>query len=199
MAELLKNKKVMYKIREKIRREISADSINKTQISQLPYLHACVKETLRLHPLVPFLLPHRTLDTCEVMNYTFLQVMNYTIPKNLQVIVNVWAIGRDPLVWEDPKRFVDYNLDFKGQDFEFLQFGTGKRMCLGLPLGTKQLDTGLTCVRPHLRTRMSLRKWPTARGHIRIILCKYIKIVYLFAQNGFGVNEKLSPKVSYLR
>ncbi|KAM7499621.1 hypothetical protein LguiA_024035 [Lonicera macranthoides] len=134
----------MYKIREKIRREISADSINKTQISQLPYLHACVKETLRLHPLVPFLLPHRTLDTCEVMNYTFLQVMNYTIPKNLQVIVNVWAIGRDPLVWEDPKRFVDYNLDFKGQDFEFLQFGIGKRMCLGLPLGTKQVHLILT-------------------------------------------------------
>ncbi|KAM7504718.1 hypothetical protein LguiB_003622 [Lonicera macranthoides] len=136
ISELLKNKEVMCKVREEIRREISAGSINETQISQLPYLHACVKETLRLHPPVPFLIPHRALDTCEVMNYT--------IPKNSQVIVNVWAIGRDPSVWEDPltfkpERFVDCNLDFRGQDFEFLPFGAGRRMCPGLPLGTKQV------------------------------------------------------------
>ncbi|KAK2985108.1 hypothetical protein RJ640_022986 [Escallonia rubra] len=136
MAELVKNKEAMEKLRKELGKEIGADSINESHMSQLPYLHACVKETLRLHPPAPFLLPHRALDTCEVMNYT--------IPQNSQVIVNVWAIGRDPTIWEDPlsfkpERFLDSKLDFRGQDFELLPFGAGRRMCPGLPLGIKQV------------------------------------------------------------
>ncbi|KAK2985113.1 hypothetical protein RJ640_022991 [Escallonia rubra] len=128
---------VMEKLRNELGREIgTADSVKESHLSQLPYLHACVKETLRLHPPAPFLLPHRALETCEVMNYT--------IPFNSQVIVNVWAIGRDPMVWTDPlsfkpERFLDSDVDFSGQDFELLPFGAGRRMCPGLPLGIKQV------------------------------------------------------------
>ncbi|PON66460.1 Cytochrome P450, E-class, group I [Trema orientale] len=105
-------------------------------ISQLPYLNACFKETLRLHPPAPFLLPHFAPETCEVMNYT--------VPKNSRVFVNVWAIGRDPTFWEDPllfkpDRFLGSNLEFKGHDFEFLPFGSGRRICPGLMMGSKQV------------------------------------------------------------
>ncbi|KAK3039264.1 hypothetical protein RJ639_027968 [Escallonia herrerae] len=116
MTELVKNKEVMGKLRTEPGREIgTADSVKESHLSQLPYLHACIKETLRLHPPVPFLLPHRALDTCEVMNYT--------IPFDSQVIVNAWAIGRDPMVWKEPlsfkpERFLDSEVDFRGQDFE---------------------------------------------------------------------------------
>ncbi|KAI3731295.1 hypothetical protein L1987_62483 [Smallanthus sonchifolius] len=76
-------------------------------------------------------------DTCEVMGYT--------IPKNTKVFVNLWAMGRDPKVWDDPlsfkpERFMSSKLDFKGQDFELLPFGSGRRMCPGLPSGTKSVE-----------------------------------------------------------
>ncbi|KAL9338452.1 hypothetical protein Peur_070221 [Populus x canadensis] len=136
IAELLKNKEVLKKVSEEIKREIDTNSLKESRVSQLPYLNACVKETLRLHPPVPFLIPRRALETCKVMDYT--------IPRDSEVIVNVWAVGRDPSLWEDPlsfkpERFLGSDLDFKGQDFEFLPFGAGRRICPGLPMAAKQV------------------------------------------------------------
>ncbi|KAF2320318.1 hypothetical protein GH714_027108 [Hevea brasiliensis] len=93
-------------------------------------------ETLRLHPPAPFLVPRRAVENCEVMNYT--------IPKDSQILVNVWAIGRDTSAWEDPllfkpERFLGSHLDLKGRDYEFLPFGSGRRICPGLPMATRQL------------------------------------------------------------
>ncbi|XP_057978051.1 probable (S)-N-methylcoclaurine 3'-hydroxylase isozyme 2 [Malania oleifera] len=136
MAELIKNPVSMKKVQEELAKEIGKDMVKEYNLSQLSYLQACVKEALRLHPPGPFLLPHRALDSCKVMNYT--------IPKNAQVIVNVWAIGRDLLNWEDPlvfkpERFLNSSLDFKGSNFEYLPFGAGRRICPGLPMAAKQI------------------------------------------------------------
>ncbi|KAI3735263.1 hypothetical protein L6452_14755 [Arctium lappa] len=137
MTELVRNKDVITKIEEEIKREIKSEKLNESHLSKLPYLQACVKETLRLHAPVPFLLPHKAKETCEVMNYT--------IPKNARIFVNVWAMGRDPQVWDDPlsfkpERFLGSNVDYKGQNFELLPFGSGRRMCPGLPLGSKNIE-----------------------------------------------------------
>ncbi|KAI3817964.1 hypothetical protein L1987_11766 [Smallanthus sonchifolius] len=137
MAEIVNNKDVMKKIEEEMKREINSGKIKVSPLTKLPYLQACVKEALRLHPPVPFLLPRLAVETCEVMNYT--------IPKNASIFVNVWAIGRDPNVWDDPlsfkpERFLGSNLDFKGQNFEFLPFGSGRRICPSLPLGSKSME-----------------------------------------------------------
>ncbi|XP_059655811.1 (S)-N-methylcoclaurine 3'-hydroxylase isozyme 1-like [Cornus florida] len=134
MAELIKNPESMKKVREEMTREIKQDLLKESHLPHLHYLQACFKETLRLHPSAPFMLPHRAPDSCKVMNYT--------IPKNSQVLVNVWAIGRDPMIWEDPlnfkpERFLNSTLDFKGTDFEFLPFGAGRRICPGLPMAAK--------------------------------------------------------------
>ncbi|KAJ9139918.1 hypothetical protein P3X46_030610 [Hevea brasiliensis] len=136
VAELIKNKQVMRKVREELEREINKDYIHESNVSQLPYLNACIKETLRLHPPAPFLVPRRAIENCEVMNYT--------IPKDSQILVNVWATGRDPSAWEDPllfkpERFLNSSLDLKGHDYEFLPFGSGRRICPGLPMATRQL------------------------------------------------------------
>ncbi|XP_024927741.3 probable (S)-N-methylcoclaurine 3'-hydroxylase isozyme 2 [Ziziphus jujuba] len=136
MAEMLKNREAMEKVREELRREFDQDSnISESVVSQLPYLNACFKETLRLHPPAPFLLPHCASETCKVMEYT--------VPKNSRVIVNFWAIGHDPEIWEDPfkfkpERFIGSELDYKGHDYEYLPFGAGRRSCPGQPLGSKQ-------------------------------------------------------------
>ncbi|GKE43880.1 cytochrome P450, partial [Tanacetum coccineum] len=138
MAELLKNKEIMDKVQEELKREINSNSIMEYDFSHLTYFNAFIKETLRLHPVVPLLLPRRAVEACEVMNYT--------IPQNSQIWVNVWAIGRDPKVWEDPntfkpERFIGSHLDFTGHDYEFIPFGGGRRMCPGIPSGIKSLQT----------------------------------------------------------
>ena len=63
-------------------------------------------------------------------------------------MVNVWAIGRDPAVWDNPtefrpERFLEKNIDVKGQNFELLPFGSGRRMCPGYPLGLKMIEVSL--------------------------------------------------------
>ncbi|KAL3362219.1 hypothetical protein AABB24_014880 [Solanum stoloniferum] len=132
MAELIKNVESMKKVQEELEIELSeSDYPKESQLLQMSYVQACVKETLRLHPPAPFLLPHRAIETC--------QVMSYTIPKDAQILVNIWAITRDPLIWEDPEmfrpqRFLISDMDFKGNDFEFLPFGAGRRICPGLPM-----------------------------------------------------------------
>ncbi|XP_065870137.1 probable (S)-N-methylcoclaurine 3'-hydroxylase isozyme 2 [Euphorbia lathyris] len=136
MAELVRNKQAMEKLEQELEREINNKTINESHVSQLPYLNACIKETLRIHPPAPFLLPHKALEPCEIMNYT--------IPKNAQLLVNVWAIGRDSSTWEDPlsfkpERFLTTVADFKGHDFRLLPFGSGRRICPGLPMATRQL------------------------------------------------------------
>ncbi|GAA0176352.1 oxygenase [Lithospermum erythrorhizon] len=137
MSELIKNPRVMNNLRKELEKEIGQDtSIKESQLLHLPYLQACLKETLRLHPSAPLLLPRRAIEMC--------QVMNFTIPKNAQVLVNVWAIGRDPIVWEEPlefkpERFLNSPIDFKGNDFEFLPFGSGRRMCPGYTMAARQI------------------------------------------------------------
>ncbi|OIT21830.1 cytochrome p450 76c2 [Nicotiana attenuata] len=137
MAELIKYEESMEKLQDELGRElIESDFPNESKLLQMSYIQACVKETLRLHPPGPFLLPHRAIETC--------QVMSYTIPKDAQVLVNIWAIGRDPTIWKEPEmfrpqRFLSSNMDFKGNDFEFLPFGSGRRICPGLPMAAKSV------------------------------------------------------------
>ncbi|KAL7188803.1 hypothetical protein ACSBR1_038624 [Camellia fascicularis] len=136
MAELIKNPESMNKVREELAREINHDFAKESHLPQLPYLQACVKETLRLHPPAPILIPHRALESCTVMDYA--------IRKNAQVVVNVWAIGRDPTIWLEPlkfnpEQFLNSALDFKGSDYEFVPFGAGRRICPGLSMAAKQV------------------------------------------------------------
>ncbi|KAL2550353.1 Cytochrome [Forsythia ovata] len=136
VADLIKNQESRHKLCDELNKNIGNHMIKEPEIMDFPYLQACLKESMRLHPPVPFLLPRRATETCKVMNFT--------IPKGSQVLVNTWAMGRDPTVWVDsssfkPERFLDSGLDFKGNDFEFVPFGSGRRMCPGLPIVTRQV------------------------------------------------------------
>ncbi|KAK4478703.1 hypothetical protein RD792_014200 [Penstemon davidsonii] len=105
-------------------------------IDKLPYLQAVMKETLRLHPPIPFLVPRRAMQET-----TF---MGYRIPKDTQLFVNAWAIGRDAECYEDPllfkpERFLGSSVDYKGQNYELIPFGAGRRICAGIPLAHRML------------------------------------------------------------
>lgn len=132
MTLLVKNpipmKKVQHEIRELIGKKGFVDE-NDTQ--KLVYLKAVVKEAMRLHPPAPLLL-RDTNKKCVVSGYV--------IEAKTLVYVNTYAIGRDPEFWENPdeflpERFVNSSIDVKGQDYELLPFGVGRRMCPGMSMG----------------------------------------------------------------
>jgi cytochrome P450 len=106
----------------------------------LPYIDAIVKETMRLHPVAPMLVPRLSREDTSIGGYD--------IPAGTRVLVSVWSIGRDPELWEAPEefmpeRFIGSRLDVKGQDYELLPFGSGRRMCPGYSLGLKVIQVSL--------------------------------------------------------
>nr|WET52768.1 cytochrome P450 76BK1 [Ajuga reptans] len=110
--------------------------VEESDIPKLPYMEAVLKEVFRLHPVGPFLIPRRIEENA--------QVNGYFIPKHTQIFVNVWAIQRDEKLWPnpeafEPERFLKNNIDYKGQDFELLPFGSGRRVCPGIPLAHRML------------------------------------------------------------
>ncbi|XP_057807972.1 cytochrome P450 98A2-like [Salvia miltiorrhiza] len=133
MAELVRNPRVQQKVQEELDRVIGRDRVmTEVDIPNLPYLQCVVKESLRLHPPTPLMLPHRA--------NTNVKIGGYDIPKGSNVNVNVWAVARDPAVWKNPlefrpERFVEEDIDIKGHDFRVLPFGAGRRVCPGAQLG----------------------------------------------------------------
>ena len=109
-------------------------------IPQLPYIEAIVKETMRKHLVAGLLAPHLALEDCDVVGYK--------IQKGTRVFVNTWSIGRDSLVRDAPEvfrpeRFLGKDIDVKGQNFELLPFGSGRRMCPGYSFGLKVISSTL--------------------------------------------------------
>lgn len=142
MAELIHNPTKMSKAQQELRSLIGPNKkFEEESIHHLPYLCAVIKETLRLHPPLPFLVPHMAMNCCNVLGYH--------IPKETQILVNVWAIGRDPKTWKNPlkfkpERFLGNDVaDYKGHHFEFLPFGSGRRMCPAIPLASRVLPLAL--------------------------------------------------------
>ncbi|KAJ0762585.1 putative geraniol 8-hydroxylase [Helianthus annuus] len=138
MAELIHNPDKLAMARSEIIKlmENKEKIIQESDISQLPYLQAVIKETLRLHPPVPFLIPHQAIHDIEIQGFM--------VPKNAQILCNLWAIGRDPKVWSHPntfmpERFLEVNVDYRGQDFELIPFGAGRRICPGLNMAHRML------------------------------------------------------------
>ncbi|GAB4837212.1 hypothetical protein Ancab_002116 [Ancistrocladus abbreviatus] len=141
MMELFMNPKMMKQAEEEVRRLAGGRKfVSESDLPQLHYLKAIVKETLRLHPPSPFLIPRESMEA-TVLN-------GYDIPTKTAIWVNVWAIGRDPKTWKDPDlfnpdRFIGNNIDFKGLDFEFLPFGSGRRICPGISFASVEVELAL--------------------------------------------------------
>nr|WET52769.1 cytochrome P450 76BK1 [Callicarpa americana] len=137
MTQLLLHPDKLAKAKQELKTVIGENKqVQESDIPKLPYLEAVIKEVFRLHPVGPFLIPRRSEEDVEVNGYF--------IPKGSQIFVNVWAIGRDKNVWPnpesfEPERFLNNNIDYKGQDFVLLPFGSGRRVCPGIPLAHRML------------------------------------------------------------
>ncbi|KAI4973943.1 hypothetical protein ZWY2020_041724 [Hordeum vulgare] len=140
MAELLRNPGVMAKLRAEIDGALGGqETIGEADAAGLPYHQAVVKEAMRLHPVAPILLPHRAVEEG-------VEIGGYAVPEGSTVIFNAWAIMRDQAAWERPDEFVPERflgtpdrvpVDFRGKAFEFIPFGSGRRLCPGLPMAER--------------------------------------------------------------
>jgi len=145
MSEVLKNPLVLTKLQHELEHVVGFGRIVcETDLPRLVYLQAVVKETLRLYPQGPFLFRHLSAEARNVAGYE--------IPQNTSVLVNVWAIGRNPESWKNaesfqPERFMDgvgSEVDASGdQNLDWLPFGAGRRRCPGQQLGTLIAELGL--------------------------------------------------------
>jgi cytochrome P450 len=135
MAEVINKPEVMKKAQQELDLVVGRDNIvEESHISKLPYLYTIMKETLRLHPTLPLLVPH-----CPSENVT---IGGYHVPKGCRVFINVWAIHKDPAIWSnplefDPDRFENGQYDYSGNDFSYFPFGSGRRICAGIAMAER--------------------------------------------------------------
>nr|QNS29950.1 cytochrome P450 [Nothapodytes nimmoniana] len=133
MSEMMRNPRVMKLAQAEVRKCLNGkEKIEEKDIEELNYLKLVIKETLRLHPPLPLLIPREAREKC--------QLRGYQVPVKTKVIVNAFAIGRDPKSWVnpesfEPERFHGSSIDFKGTNLEFIPFGAGRRICPGLTFG----------------------------------------------------------------
>nr|ABA64468.1 flavonoid 3'-hydroxylase [Gerbera hybrid cultivar] len=142
IAELIRNPQLLNQARKEMDTIVGQDRlVTESDLGQLTFLQAIIKETFRLHPSTPLSLPRMALESCEVGGYY--------IPKGSTLLVNVWAISRDPKIWADPLEFQPTrflpggekpNTDIKGNDFEVIPFGAGRRICVGMSLGLRMVQ-----------------------------------------------------------
>jgi len=155
MAELMNNRHVMVKLQAEVRRgrpapapavgkdgeELQQDMVKEEELGDMAYLRATIKETLRLHPPTPLLVPHLSIAECEIEGYT--------IPAGTRLMVNAWALARDPLSWKEPEEFLPERflpggsasaVEGKGNDFQYVPFGSGRRICPGINFANTAME-----------------------------------------------------------
>ncbi|CAM8912728.1 unnamed protein product [Rhodiola kirilowii] len=138
LAELVKNPEVMKKVQDELRQCTTwKNGLNEKDIENLNYFKMVLKETMRLHPVAPLLVPRKTTANT--------QMFNYPNQEGTRVFINAWAIARDPKKWKQPEKFIperfaDSPIDYKGQHFEFLPFGGGGRICPGINMAMATIE-----------------------------------------------------------
>ncbi|KAK4568801.1 hypothetical protein RGQ29_004281 [Quercus rubra] len=141
MTELIMNPKVLQRAQAEVRSIVGERrAVLESDLPQLHYMKAVIKEIFRLHPPAPVLVPRESMEEVNIDGYD--------IPAKTRFFVNAWAIGRDPESWEnpyvfEPERFMGSTVDFKGQHFELIPFGAGRRSCPAITFGTASVELAL--------------------------------------------------------
>ncbi|KAB2606101.1 premnaspirodiene oxygenase-like [Pyrus ussuriensis x Pyrus communis] len=140
ISEMIKNPRIMQKAQAEVREVFNTKGqVDETGIKEMIFLNLVIKETLRLHPPFPLLLPRECRES---------------------LVINAWAIGRDPNYWTNPdsfypERFLDSSIDLKGKNFEFIPFGAGRRMCPGMSFGLASVEFPLASLLYHFDWKLS--------------------------------------------
>lgn len=140
IAELIDNPDVLKRAQDEIDKVVGTNRLlQESDVPNLPYLNAAIKEAFRLHPPIP-LLVRQSVSDCNIQGYM--------IPADSLLFVNIWSMSRNPEIWDNPtafrpERFLDKEIDIKGQHFELLPFGTGRRGCPGVVLAIQEVTVAI--------------------------------------------------------
>ncbi|CAI0406738.1 unnamed protein product [Linum tenue] len=152
LSELINHPDVTKKARQEMELVVGNDRlVQESDIPNLPYLQAILKELLRLHPTGP-LIVRESSQECTIAGYK--------IPAKTRLFVNIWSLGRDPSHWKDPEEFSPERfmgtewsgkkknnmLDVRGQHFHLLPFGSGRRSCPGASLALRFVPATLAAM-----------------------------------------------------
>ncbi|GFQ04144.1 cytochrome p450 81d11 [Phtheirospermum japonicum] len=154
MSLLLTHPDELHKLRQEIDDNIGHDHLlSDSDLTKLPYLRCVVNETLRLYPPVPLLLPRYSSENCTVGGYN--------VPKGTILLVNAWAMLRNPKLWDEPNkfnpgRFMDMEMEREG--YKFVPFGMGRRACPGSTMGMRTVSLALG-------TFVQCFEWEKVLGH----------------------------------
>ncbi|KAM3304802.1 cytochrome CYP82D47 [Capsicum chacoense] len=135
LSLLLNNYEALKKAQDELDIHVGKDRwVQESDLKNLVYLQAIVNELLRLYPAAPLLLPHESIEDCAVSGYD--------IPKGTRLLVNIWKFHYDPDIWPNPHEFkpegfltTHKDVNVRGNHFELMPFGSGRRMCPGVSLG----------------------------------------------------------------
>ncbi|CAI0375609.1 unnamed protein product [Linum tenue] len=131
---MIKNPRVLHKAQQEVRQVFDIKNhFDEASLDHLKYLDMVIAESLRLHSPAPLVAPRENRDKKVQLNL-------YEVPVNTNVIVNAWAVNRDPRYWTEPEkfypeRFMNCSIDYQGNDFRFIPFGAGRRICPGASFG----------------------------------------------------------------
>nr|GMD89088.1 cytochrome P450 CYP82D47-like [Ipomoea batatas] len=139
LSLMMNNPHVLKMAQEELDRIVGRErKVNESDINNLIYLQAIIKETFRIYPAAPLGGPRKFTEDCNVSGFH--------VPKGTWLFFNVWKLQRDPQVWSNPhefkpERFINSHkdLDVLGQDFELIPFGAGRRICPGTTFGLQML------------------------------------------------------------
>ncbi|XP_018817463.1 cytochrome P450 CYP82D47-like [Juglans regia] len=143
LSLLLNNREALKKVQQELDLQIGRDRlVMESDVKNLVYLQAVIKETMRLYPAAPLSVPHESLEDCTLAGYH--------IPTGTRLLINLSKIHRDPQVWSDPTEFcperfltIHKDVDFKGQHFELIPFGSGRRVCPGISFALQVMQLTL--------------------------------------------------------
>ncbi|KAK2978378.1 hypothetical protein RJ640_016480 [Escallonia rubra] len=143
LSLLLNNRHVLRRAQDELDIHVGRHrQVDEADVKDLIYLQAIVKETLRLYPALPLSAPREAMEDCTVAGFH--------VPAGTRLFVNLWKMHRDPSIWSDPlefqpERFLGkhVDLDVRGQDYEFIPFGSGRRLCPGITFALQVLPLTL--------------------------------------------------------
>nr|XP_016440977.1 PREDICTED: cytochrome P450 CYP736A12-like [Nicotiana tabacum] len=172
LTELLRYPQAMKKLQRELEEVVGMDRmVEESDLENLKYLGMVVKEGLRLHSIVP-LMHHEAMEDCVVNGFH--------IQKGSRIMINCYAIQRDPNVWPEPEkflpeRFVGSSIDIRGRHFQLLPFSSGRRSC-------PEMQLGITIVRLVVAQLVHCLDWEIPNGmqpldldvdeQFGIVLCK---------------------------